>query len=194
LNIATLLYTCFKHLIFNYQNSVFMKNRIEYQIDLKEIERFNQAMATAKEILLKIMANVTPDAVGPGQNMGSEGGWIYVQKGYAAAEKFPRLYDAEQLSLNTYKLNLDLARFMLDARKDIKSLDEWANIIGILTGKDLIDKTNHVRQRAQAKRKVNPEYAQISDELNVLFEKRAEKAAETRKINQEIKALKKQVL
>jgi hypothetical protein len=170
-----------------------MKKRIKHQMDPKKIERFKQAMAVAKEILLEIVADATTDVSSSGQNMGTEGGWVYVQRGYNAAEKFPKLYDPEELSLENYKRSIDLAQFAIHARQDAQSLNEWASFICIETGKDLMDDTNHIRQRAQAKRIVNPEYAKISDDLNLLFEKRSEKAFETRKTNKTIKDLKGQI-
>jgi hypothetical protein len=86
-----------------------------------------------------------------------------------------------------------LAQFAIHARQDAQSLHEWASYICVETGKDLMDDTNHIRQRAQAKRVVNLEYAKISDDLNLLFEKRSEKASETRKTNKTIKDLKGQI-
>ena len=97
------------------------------------------------------------------------------------------------MTLEAYKQQMELAQFILAARKDTFSADEWAKIIGIVNGQDLMDKTDHIRKRAQAKRSVNPEYASVSDELNSLYEKRFEKATETRKKNESIKKLKAQV-
>jgi hypothetical protein len=45
-----------------------------------------------------------------------------------------------------------LATFALRARADTKQLDEWANIIFQLVGKDFMEQTNYVRQRAQVKK------------------------------------------
>jgi hypothetical protein len=83
----------FKSFEFYHQNNYFMKKRMKHQMDPKKIQRFHQAMAVAKEILLEIVADATTDASSSGQHMGTEGGWVYVQRGYNAAEKFPKLYD-----------------------------------------------------------------------------------------------------
>jgi hypothetical protein len=170
-----------------------MKSRTEYQIDPKKVARFNQGMGMVKEVLLEMVAEIAQNATISGQYMGTEAGWAYVQRGYAAAEKFPKLYDSEEMTLESYKQQLELAQFIIGARKDTLSADEWAKLIGIVNGQGLMDKTDHIRKRAQAKRSVNPEYASVSDELNALYEKRLEKATETRKKNESIKKLKAQI-
>lgn len=46
------------------------------------------------------------------------------------------------------KQGIDWVRFAIHARQDAQSLNEWASFIGIETREDLMDDTNHIRQRA----------------------------------------------
>ena len=56
-----------------------------------------------------------------------------------------------------------------------------------------MEQTHYIRGRGNAKRDKNPDYVEPSNKLNVLFEKRIEKAGETRKTNEVIKDLKEQL-
>jgi hypothetical protein len=169
-----------------------MKNRISHSVTPEQINAFQKAMATANQILDDMLASAQLTELKSGQNMGTEEGWVYVQRGYAAAEKYPKLVDEEELDVREYKKDLDLAAFALEACKMTQTAKERATIIAALTGKDLIEATHHVRYRAQSKRLVNLDYVAVSDELNRLFERRQGKADETRKTNELIKQLKEQ--
>jgi hypothetical protein len=177
---------------FCFSKSSYMKNRISHSVTPEQINAFQKAMATANQILDDMLASAQLTELNSSQNMGTEEGWLYVQRGYAAAEKYPKLVDPEELDVREYKKDLDLATFVLEARKSTKAAEERANVIGLLVGKDLMEATHYMRQRAQSKRTVNRDYGAISDELNRLFERRRGRADDTRKTNELIQQLRDQ--
>jgi hypothetical protein len=167
-----------------------MKNRISHAVTQEDINAFHKAMETANQILAKMLVSAQLTELKTGQNMGTEEGWLYVQRGYAAVEKHPKLVDPEELDVQEYKKDFNLATFALEACKTTQSAKDRAVIIAALAGKDLIEATHYVRRRAQSKRTTNLDYVGISDELNRLLERRQGRADETRKTNELIKQLK----
>lgn len=171
-----------------------MKNRIKHAVSPTLIAETSAAMQTLKKNLTLILSDANVDELKSGQSMGTEGGWKYCQDGYEIAEKFPKLYDDEELDINEYKKDRDLAAFLIPLIEDATMVLDVAKVLFALTGKDLMDQTGYIRERANKKRGVQLDYAQAADKLNTLFEKRAEKADETRKVNESINALKAQLL
>jgi hypothetical protein len=167
-----------------------MKNRISHLLTPQEQAELIQAVATTNRILNKMLQTAQLTELSMGQNMGTEEGWLYVQRAYAAAEKFPKLVDPEELDVAEFKKDVNLIAFMLDACKEIKNAEERAHIITLLGGKDAIEAAHYIRQRAQSKRSVNLDYVAMSDELNRLFERRRGRADDTRKTNELIQQLK----
>ena len=170
-----------------------MKNRIEVIVSPEEATEYMGLLNQLKALTLAMVAKANMDELSSGQNMGTDGGWSYVKKGNSIAQKFPTLYDSEVLNIAKYNSNVTLAQFLIDAAGEIGNLDTWTNALFLLTGKDLMEQTNHVRSRAKEKRETKREYAQPSDELNDLFVKRADKATETRKNNETIRLLKEEL-
>ena len=122
------------------------------------------------------------------QRHGHTEGWIYCQDGYKFATEKPKIYDPEELDINDYGKKIDSATFFIEAQKGTSDNHCKVGVLLYLIGQDLMDKTHYIRKRG-----INPEYIDHSDKLNTLFEKRYLKAAETWKINEEIKNLKEQL-
>lgn len=170
-----------------------MKNRISIVLDPQDVADFNAAQATQKRILLKWLSGVDLDEVAPGNYMGTEGGWRYCQDGFEFATEYPKIYDDEELNYDEYKKDIDAATFAIDAKKGSDETNTRLGIVLILVGKDLMEETHYIRGRGNAKRRLNLDYIAPSDKLNALFEKRTEKADETRKANEALKDLKDQL-
>jgi hypothetical protein len=170
-----------------------MKERSLIDLDQKDVVDFKTAQATQKRILLKWLNNVDLSDVGPGNSMGTEGCWTYCKDGYQFAIEQPKIYDPEELNIERYGKGIDVATLFIDITKGIAETNYRANLILGQTGKDLMEKTHYIRKRGNDKRGLNLDYVEHSDKLNALYEKRNEKAVETRKINDEIKALKEQL-
>ena len=170
-----------------------MKNRISLVLDPQDLTEFKTAQATEKRLILKWLKGIDLNELTHGNYMGTEGGWKYCQDGYQFALDFPKIYDDEELNIKEYKKDIDLAAFIIDSKKTIEEMNTRISILLTLVGKDLMDQTHYIRKRGNDKRGLNIDYVAHSDKLNALFEKRAEKADETRKLNEQIKALKEQL-
>ena len=170
-----------------------MKNRISLVLDPQDIAEFQAAQATEKRLLLKWLKGIDLNELVPGNYMGTEGGWKYCQDGYQFALDFPKIYDDEELNIEEYKKDVDLATFIIESKTTTEETDTRLGILLTLVGKDLMEQTHYIRKRGNDKRGLNLDYVAHSDKLNLRFEKRAEKADETRKANEQIKALKEQL-
>jgi hypothetical protein len=170
-----------------------IKNRISVIIDPLEAAEYKAAEATQKRLLLKWLKNANLDEVKPGNYMGTEGGWRYCQNGYKFATDHPKVYDPEELDYEEYGKDFHAAEFFIEADRENAQTDALRGIALILVGKDLMEQTHHVRQRANAKRDKNLDYVAPSDKLNEMYEKRNEKAEETKKANEQINDLKEQL-
>jgi hypothetical protein len=170
-----------------------MKNRISLVLDPQDVADFIAAQATQKRILLKWLASADLKAVGPGNYMGTEGGWRYCQDGLEFATNFPKIYDDEELNFEEYKRDIEGATFVIAAKKGSEETDNRLGIVLTLLGKNAMEKTHYIRKRGNDKRDINLDYVAPSDKLNSLFEKRTEKGDETRKANEAIKALQEQL-
>jgi hypothetical protein len=171
-----------------------IKNRVKHTLSQSLIDESTAAIQTLKKNLNLILADANLDDIKSGQYMGTEGGWKYCQDGFEIAEKFPKLYDDEELDINEYRKDRDLAAFLIPLIQDATTVLEVAKILFALTGKDLMDQTSYIRERANKKRGVQIDYAQAADLLNTLFDRRAGKADETRRVNESINHLKNQLM
>jgi hypothetical protein len=170
-----------------------MKNRVSLDLDSKDVADFIAAQATQRRLLNKWYIGIDMNDVTSGNTMGTEGGWTYCKDGFDFATKFPKIYDDEELDYNEYKKDIEAATFVIDAKKDSSSIDSRLGVLLLLLGKDLMEQTHYIRARGNAKRDKNHDYVEPSNKLNTLFEKRTEKADETRKSNELIKDLKEQL-
>ena len=170
-----------------------MAQRITVVFDPKDVAEFNAATATQTRIALKWMSGIDVNNLPAGQFMGTLDNWLYCQDGFAFATEQPKVYDPEELDAVAYKNEIDCASVLMPSRKDIEKIQNWLGILFNVIGKNLMEKTNYMRKRGNDKRGLNHDYVSYSDKLNVLAEKRAEKADETRKNKEVIKDLQEQL-
>lgn len=170
-----------------------MKIRISHAMSPQDIDDFNAAIATQRRILLKAFANTNLDDLKSGQYMGTEGGWKYCKLGYTTAQKLPKLYDDEELNIEEYAKGIDLAQFLIDAKAETETIDNWVGMLFALDSKDLMEAANYMRQRATSKKGLKIEYAEASAALDKMYNDRAAKAEETRKKKEFIESLKAQI-
>jgi hypothetical protein len=109
------------------------------------------------------------------------------------ATDYPKIYDDEELDYDEYKKDIDGAAIFMELKKATEETDTRTGIILSLLGKDAMEQTHYIRKRGNDKRDKNLDYVAPSDKLNALFEKRTEKADETKKVNDQIKALQEQL-
>lgn len=169
------------------------KARISHVVEPQDVIDLKAANDTIKRILLKGLKKADLDGFATGQPMGTGGGWDYCKLGYKMCIENPKLYDDEELDVGEYGAGIDFAEFLIDAIKNINTTAEWAGILLNLKGRDLMEDTTHVRQRALAKKDKVFEYIQVSADMNKMFDDRNTKAEATRKINDVIKDLKEQL-
>ena len=170
-----------------------MKNRISVVLDPKDVAEYQAAQATQKRILHKWLQGADVTDITAGNYMGTDGGWTYCQDGYKFAVACPKVYDDEQLSIEEYKKDNDAATFLIEANVETAKNKQLSDVALILVGKDLMEETHYMRKCGNDKRSLNSVYAEHSDKLNVLFEKRNAKAEDTRKANDLLKSLQAQL-
>lgn len=170
-----------------------MKNRISLTPEQQDVTDFLAAQATQKRILLKWLKGIDLDEIGPGNHMGTGGSWTYCKDGLQFATDHPKIYDDEELNYDEYKKDIDGAALFIELKKGTEETDTRTGIILSLYGKDAMEQTHYIRKRGNSKRGINLDYVAPSDKLNALYEKRTEKADETKKINDQIKALQEQL-
>ena len=170
-----------------------MKNRISLSLDPKDVAEYEAAQATQKRLLHKWLNGADVTEVTAGNYMGTDGGWTYCQDGYKFAVECPKVYDDEELSIEEYKKDIDCATFFVAANVETAKNKQLSDVAFILIGKDLMEQTHYMRKRGTDKRGVNLLYAEHSDKLNVLYDKRNAKSDETRKANDMLKSLQTQL-
>jgi hypothetical protein len=92
-----------------------------------------------------------------------------------------------------YGKDINTATFLIEDKAEDAEIDTLMNAAFTLVGKDLMEQTHYIRKRGNDKRGLNLEYVAPSDKLNLLYEKRSDKAEETKKANDEINTLKAQL-
>ena len=170
-----------------------MKNRISLSLDPKDVAEYEAAQATQKRLLHKWLNGADVTEVTAGNYMGTDGGWTYCQDGYKFAIACPKVYDDEQLSIEEYKKDTDGATFFIGANVETAKIKQLSDTAFILIGKDLMEQTHYMRKCGNDKRSLNLVYAEHSDKLNVLYDKRNAKSDETRKANDLLKSLQAQL-
>ena len=170
-----------------------MKNRISLVLDPQDAADYIAAQATQKRLLLKWLSDANLSEVTAGNHMGTEDGWKYCQNGYAFALACPKVYDDEELSVTEYGKDIDGGAFFIEANKETAKNKDLSDAALILYGKDLMEQTHYMRKRGNDKRHLNLLYAEHSDKLNALYDKRNAKSEETRKANELVKGLQAQV-
>ena len=170
-----------------------IKNRISLVLNPQDVADFKAAQDTQKRLLMKWLKNADLDEVKPGNYMGTEGGWQYCQDGYAFATNLPKIYDDEELNYDEYGKDINTAAFLIEAKKEDARMEVLMNAAFTLVGKDLMEQTHYIRKRGNDKRGNNLEYVEPSNKLNLLYEKRNDKAEETKKANEQLNMLKTQL-
>ncbi len=172
-----------------------MAQSISVVFDPKDVADFNAATATQTRIALKWITESGIDVknLPAGTHMGTLDNWLYCQDGFIFATEQSKIYDPEELDFEAYKNEIQSASVLIPSRKDMEKVQNWLGILFNVVGKKLMEKTNYIRKRGNDKRNLNHDYVSYSDKLNVLSEKRAEKADETRKNNEMIKDLQEQL-
>lgn len=162
---------------------------------------FDEAGFTAASKLgVDFMTTLTPYVidVSPadrinGQNMGEKSGWIFVQKAYQALVNEPRLVHPALVDLELFGRGINFARKLLAIKGIIKNWPENAEGTLMLQGLDLMEQANYVRAAVKVLADATNEYKELYDDLNFLYDNRAQKAAVTVENQKRIDELTKQV-
>jgi hypothetical protein len=170
-----------------------MQNRIDINFD-----EAGYATATAKATEFVTLINAYVKDVKPadrinGQNMGEQNGWTYAQKAFQALTADRTLVHAKIVDYDAFARDIDAATKLLALKKLLKG---WVgNMEGtfMLIGIDLMEQAGFVKNALSLLAKADSDYKETYDDLNFLFENRAQKAAMTTEQNKRIEELTKQV-
>ncbi len=170
-----------------------MQYRIDISIDAVAFDKLQkEAIAAVTSVNMHVI-EVKPEDRIKGANMGEKTGWTYVKKAFAVltAERdlvHPKLVDHEK-----FARGVDAATKLLALKATFKG---WiGNMEGsfMLLGLDLMEQAKYVRAALEPLAEAHNEYKERYDDLNFLYDNRAEKAALTIEQNKRVDALTKQV-
>jgi hypothetical protein len=170
-----------------------MQNRIDINFDEKG---YNTAIKAAAEFVTLINTYVkdvkAADRIN-GQNMGDKTGWTYVVKAFEALTNDRGLVHPKLVDYEAFGRDVDAARKLLAIRTILKG---WAgNMEGtfMLVGIDLMEQANHVRSALQKLADHDSDYKLAYEDLNFLYDNRAQKSATTAEQQKRIDVLTQQV-
>jgi hypothetical protein len=155
-----------------------MKDRISFNPSELFKKEYMAHLNALVDMGLQMTANTHTDDMVGGQNMGDGGGLTFVKDGALIARAHPRLIEDDNSSLAAFESDVNLIIFILEADEKLITINAQVNQAYILVSKDLMEQANWVLGELK-KRKDNPVFAPLYDRLNVLYKKRAERAAST---------------
>jgi hypothetical protein len=158
-----------------------MQNRISYQPTAAFQQKFLDHLDALVVMSAEMVAQTNPNDLKTGQNMGSTTSVAFVRDGVAIATMHPKLVETENTTLQDYQNGLarhDFLRLVQD-KQDI--LRTQTNQATMLTGKDLMQKTNWVLDELR-KRKFMPSFKDLFERLNHLYKTRSERGDATKKL------------
>ena len=170
-----------------------MQNRIDINFDEAG---YGTAVTKATEFISFIntyVKDVKPADRINGANMGEQNGWTYVNKAFQALTADRTLVHARIVDYEAFARDIDAATKLLALKKILKG---WVgNMEGtfMLIGIDLMEQAGFVRSALQQLAKADSDYKAVYEDLNFLFENRAQKAALNMEQNKRIEDLTKQV-
>ena len=170
-----------------------MQNRIDINFDEAG---YGTAVTKATEFISFIntyVKDVKPADRINGANMGEQNGWTYVNKAFQALTADRTLVHARIVDYEAFARDIDAATKLLALKKILKG---WVgNMEGtfMLIGIDLMEQAGFVKNALALLAKADSDYKAVYDDLNFLFENRAQKAALTAEQNKRIEDLTKQV-
>lgn len=129
----------------------------------------------------EMVAQTNPNDLKNGQNMGSMASVAFVRDGVAIATAHPKLIESENVTLQDYQKGLSRHDFLRLAQEKQDRLQTQIHQAKVLTGKDLMEKTNWVLDELR-KRKVMPSFKDLFERLNGLYKARAERGMATKKL------------
>jgi hypothetical protein len=170
-----------------------MQNRIDIDFDNAGYGTATQKATEFVAFLNTYVKDVKPADRINGANMGEQSGWTYAQKAFQALTLDRTLVHTKVVDYDAFARDIDAATKLLALKKILKG---WVgNMEGtfMLLGIDLMEQAAFVKASLAVLAKADSHYQDAYDDLNFLYENRAQKAALTAEQNKRIAELTKQV-
>jgi hypothetical protein len=170
-----------------------MQYRMDISIDDAADKIITKGAMDFVALISPYFREVKPEERIKGANMGGQTGWTYAQKAFIVLTKERQLVHPKLVDYDAFARGIDVVT-KLFAYKAIlggwtRKMEDAYMVIGI----DLMEQAKYVRAALAPLAKSHTEYQELWDDLNFLYENRAEKAALTAEQNKRIEDLKKQV-
>jgi hypothetical protein len=170
-----------------------MQNRIDIDFDEAGYATATKSATEFVAFINTYVKDVKPADRINGANMGEQSGWTYAKKAFQALTADRTLVHAKVVDYDAFARDIDAATKLLALKKILKG---WVgNMEGtfMLIGIDLMEQAAFVKASLLVLAKADSDYQHSYDDLNFLYENRAEKAANTVEQNKRIADLTKQV-
>jgi hypothetical protein len=170
-----------------------MNYRIDISISDADFARMQQIATDAVTAVNAHVIEVKAEDRINGANMGEKTGWTYVKKAFNALTAERGLVHPKLVNYDSFARGIDAATKLLAIKAICKNWVGNTEGTFMLLGLDLMEQAKYVRAALEPLAKNHVEYRELYDDLNFLYENRAEKAALTIEQNKRIAELTKQV-
>lgn len=170
-----------------------MQNRIDINFDEAGYITAETKATEFVNFINAYVKDVKPADRINGANMGEQNGWTYVKKAFQALTADHTLVHAKVVDYDAFARDIDAATKLLKLKSILKG---WVgNMEGtfMLIGIDLMEQAAFVKAALALLAKADSDYKALYEDLNFLYENRAQKAALTMEQNKRIEELTKQV-
>lgn len=128
-----------------------------------------------------------------GSNMGGQTGWTYVKKAFSVLTQERGLVHPKLVDYDAFARGIDTMTKLFTYKAILggwtRKLEDAYMVIGL----DLMEQAKYVRAALEPLASAHSDYKELYDDLNFLYDNRAEKAALTIEQNKRFEALSKQV-
>lgn len=158
-----------------------MKNRIRFKVNAAFEKKYLDHLNALIEMNTEIILNTNADDLQKDQNMGTKTGVRFAKDGYAIAKEHPKLLDEENVTVQDYEDGIVRNDFLMQVQEKQAILQRQTNQAVLLTGKDLMEKSNWVLNALRIRQHV-PLFKELFERLYSVYKQRIERSDATKKL------------
>jgi hypothetical protein len=170
-----------------------MQYRMDISIDDKGDVAIKKGAEGFAALINPYFREVKPEERVKGSNMGGQTGWTYVKKAFNVLTSERNLVHPKLVNYDAFARGIDTVKKLLSYKVILGGWTPRMEDAYMVIGLDLMEQAKYVRAALEPLADAHAEYKEIYDDLNFLYNNRAEKSALTVEQNKRIDALTKQV-
>jgi hypothetical protein len=170
-----------------------MQYRMDISIDDAADKTIIKGILDLNVLISPYFREIKPEERIKGANMGGQTGWTYVQKAFTVLTKERKLVHPKLVDYDAFARGIDTMTKLLNYKALLGGWTSKMEDAYMVIGLDLMEQAKYIRAALEPLAVAHSEYQELWDDLNFLYNNRAEKAALTAEQNKRIDELKKQV-